>query len=195
MRDTHQSHQVHTKYAQNLIRMKARQLVRRPEFHRYDQREIEQDLWVHLLSQSHRFDPARGSINAFVACVVDSGVAMLVRQRKRKMRAPDVDAQSLDVSILDSDQQPVLLGETMTVADVDRRTGGTSRPDSEVIADNDAFAQSRRSLPPLERKICDHLAMGSPTSAARALGLSRRKMRAAVTVIREQLEHAGFGET
>lgn len=76
MRKARQSYRVHTDHARNLIRMKARQLARRPEFQRCDRRDIEQDLWVHVLSQEDRFDPARGSINAFVACVVASGVVV-----------------------------------------------------------------------------------------------------------------------
>ena len=194
MRDSQSSHQVHTTYAHNLIRMKARQLVRRPEFRRYGQREIEQDLWVHLLSQSERFDPERGSINAFVYTVVNSGVGMLIRRRKRKMRAPDCDIQSLDVTTLDSEEQPVPLGETMSVEDVERRTGGTSRPDAELSDDADAFEHARQSLSPAQRRICDHLAEGTLTSAARALGVSRRKLRASVADIRAQFERAGFGE-
>ena len=67
-----------TEYARTLIRVKARQIVCRPGFSRSDTGDVEQDLYLHLLSQAQQFDPTRGSINTFIARVVDSAVAMLV---------------------------------------------------------------------------------------------------------------------
>ncbi len=96
MLDLPPSQRVHTEYARNLIRMKSRQLLRRPEFWRDDRHDIEQDLWLHLLSRSAHFDPSRGSVNGFIACVVRTGVANLVRQHQRQLQSPDSGAQSLE---------------------------------------------------------------------------------------------------
>jgi DNA-directed RNA polymerase specialized sigma24 family protein len=70
-----------TEYARTLIRVKAKQIVRRPGFSRSDQADVEQDLVVHLLCQAEHFDPERASLNTFIARVIDSAVAMLVRER------------------------------------------------------------------------------------------------------------------
>ena len=75
-------------YARTLIRVKAKQLVRRPGFSRSDQEDVEQDLFLHLLRQVQHFDPTRGSLNTFVARVVNSAAAMLVRERGRNKRSP-----------------------------------------------------------------------------------------------------------
>lgn len=191
---TQEPHEVVTDYARNLIRLKARQLARRPEFRTCDQQDIEQDLWVRLLSQAQRFDPARGSVNAFIVCVVSSGVAMLVRKRKRGLRSPDADAQSLDLGTVDSEGQPVPLREAVSTADVDRRTGGMSRPDEDVRDENEAFVAAQQLLSPLQLKVCDQLATGNTAHAARVLGLTRRKLQANVAAIRQPFEQAGFGE-
>ena len=66
MSNSFDSHGIVTEYARTLIRVKAKQIVRRPGFSRSDQEDIEQDLVVHLLCQAERFDPERGSLNTFM---------------------------------------------------------------------------------------------------------------------------------
>ncbi|MBE3123871.1 MAG: hypothetical protein IMZ65_03630, partial [Planctomycetes bacterium] len=83
-------HPVHaaltTKYVQTLIRIKARAVARQPGFSQSDQDDLEQDLAIHVLKQAHYFDPDRGSVRTFIARVVDSAVAMMLRDRRRLKR-------------------------------------------------------------------------------------------------------------
>ncbi len=179
-------------YARTLIRVKACQLARRAEFRSSDRHDIEQDLWVYLLSQAERFDPSRASINTFIARIIDTGVAMLVRQQQRRSRLPDAEAQSLDMPVDGRTRTAKTVADTLSVADVDRRTGRVSKTVFEAIEDNDAWQQAWRMLSPDQRAICGHVANGNPTRAARALGLSRRQLSGSLDAIRARLEEAGF---
>jgi len=61
-----------TEYAESSIRVKARQLTRRPEFNRSDREDLEQELWLALLSQAGQYDPKRASLHTFIDRVVAS---------------------------------------------------------------------------------------------------------------------------
>jgi DNA-directed RNA polymerase specialized sigma24 family protein len=83
------ANEICTEYARTAIRVKTTQLIRRRGFSRSERPDIEQELMVYLLSQADRFDPSRSSLNTFVARVIDSGAATLVRNRKRLKRCPE----------------------------------------------------------------------------------------------------------
>ncbi len=192
MLDLPPSQRVHTEYARNLIRMKSRQLLHRPEFCRDDRHDIEQDLWLHLLSRSAHFDPSRGSVNGFIACVVRTGVANLVRQHKRRLQSPDSGAQSLEGDTASDGRRAVPLRVTITPADLARRTGGTSQAAAQQRPDSKAFSRAYRSLTSRQRQICSRLLEGSLNGTARELGLSRRSLSAGMVAIRKRFEEAGF---
>lgn len=183
-------------YARTLIRIKARQLIRRPEFSRSDQPDIEQELFAHLLQRAQKFDPARGSRNTFVARVVDTGVAMLLRQRRRRKRTPAGNAvvHSLEAMADQSDDRAAPLWAMITRCDQGRLTGADATPWVALhdLADSIEFAI--RELPPELRDICRRLMRRGRCDLARELGLSRRKFAAAMLAIRRRFERCGFGE-
>jgi len=130
---TFDSQKIVTEYARTLIRVKAKQIVRRPGFSRSDQPDIEQELLVHLLCQAKHFDPNRASLNTFVARVIDSAVAMLVRDRGRSKRNPcsDAEVQSLAEKVPQPEGPPEPLARLISRRDLERRTGGASISDAE----------------------------------------------------------------
>jgi|694.fasta_scaffold27963_7 hypothetical protein len=76
------SSEVCTDYARNLIRIKAKQVVRGRGFNRSELPDIEQELFFHLIKQAPNFDPKRSALNTFIAKVVDSAAGMVVRARR-----------------------------------------------------------------------------------------------------------------
>lgn len=189
-------HEVCTPYTRTLIRVKARQLIRRPEFSRSDQDDIEQELYLHLLSQAQHFDPTRGSLNTFVARVVDSAVAMLVRERRRHKRVPigDTLIESLEVMVDQVDGPPLPLWATIGPCDLDRRTGAETQAEETIRERREGVEHAFKSLSPELRAICRRLMNLNRTDTARELGLSRRKFTAAMTAIRQHFERAGLDE-
>jgi RNA polymerase sigma-70 factor, ECF subfamily len=185
--------EVCTEYARTLIRVKARQLVRRSGFSRSDQDDVEQELVLNLLGQARRYDPDRASMSTFIARVVDSGVAMLLRKRKRQKRAPGLSAQSLELLVGASTGKTQLLGATLSGEDRDRRLGRRSLSDLAIYVDAEAFDFAMRGLPSQLLEIVSRVMESSPAAAARDLGISRRQVAAALVAVRQHFERAGFG--
>jgi len=185
-----------TEYARTLIRVKAKQLVRRPGFCRSDQGDVEQDLVLHLLSQARHFDPDRGSLNTFIARIVDSAVAMLVRERGRIKRRPsgDVEVQSLEERAEQADGPLVPLWMLISVADLDRRTGSASPSDAERYELIEGVASAISSLPQELQDICRSLMKRNRTETERELRLSRRNYDAAIERIRQHFAQAGLAK-
>jgi RNA polymerase sigma factor (sigma-70 family) len=192
-------HPVHaalsTEYVQTLIRIKARQLIRHPGFSRSDQEDLEQELRGHVLKQAHHFDPSLVCVNTFIARVVDSAVAMILRDRRRKKRAAGHRLQSLEGTTLLNEGEEKTLLDVLVDEDLHRRHGVHGAGDEErgdVSADT-AAVLSR--LAPDPREIA-HLLMEGAREAtiARALGISRRQVRSAVAAIRRHLKDAGLTE-
>jgi hypothetical protein len=186
--------QIVTEYARTLIRVKAKQLVRRPGFSRSDQSDVEQDLVVHLLCQAEHFDPARASLNTFIANVVDSAVAMLIRERGRVKRNPagDAEVQSLADKVPQPDGPPEALARVISQFDLERRTGAASPPDLQLFELADDVASVIPTLPPALQEVCRSLLSRNRMETEAELGISRRRLQAAMTLIREHFEKTGL---
>ena len=187
--------EVFSDYARSLIRLKASQLSRRADFSRSDEEDIAQDLTLHLLSQAQHFDPSRAALKTFVTHVVNSCVAMILRERWRQKRVPDhgAEIQSLETTVDVPDEPPVALWATISVADIERRTGATSKLDAEVHDEAEALDHAMQSLSEEDRELCERLKVGSQSSVARDLEISRRKLRTLISNLRPHFERSGLG--
>ncbi len=185
-----------TEYACTLIRVKARQVVRRPGFSSSDADDVEQDLFLHLLNQIPQFDPSRGSLNTFIARVIESAVAMLIRERRRSKRTPakGVVIRSFEVMIDQLDGSPTPLGDTISQADADRRSGCDSISGIDLFEQADDIAHLIDALPPELQAVCRARMDRNRKETEQDLGLSRRKYDAAIKLIREHFAKGGFGE-
>jgi RNA polymerase sigma factor (sigma-70 family) len=192
-------HPVHaaltTEYVQKLISIKARQLVRKPGFSRSDQPDAEQELVAHILRAAHLFDPGRGSVRTFIARVVDSAVAMILRDRRRLKRAAGFRVLSLADPAFSGTDHESTLAETIEEADLRRRCGGgVCRRDDEDRVQAIDLARILAGLPPHLQEMAGWLKEESEAAVARDLGISRRQVRKAVAQIREAFEAAGLAE-
>lgn len=183
-----------TEYARTLIRVNAKQIVRRPGFSRSDQADVEQDLVVHLLCQAQHFDPDRGSLNTFISRVVDSAVAMLVRERERFKRNPgdDAEVQSLADMVPQPDGPPEPLARLISRNDLERRTGVASLSDAQLFDLASDVASVLPSLPPKLQDVCRSLLTRNRSETEAELGISRRGLEAAIAAIREHFEKTGL---
>jgi RNA polymerase sigma factor (sigma-70 family) len=197
MKKAFRRNDVVTEYARTLIRVKAKQLIRRPGFCRSDQDDIEQDLVLHLLNQAQHFDPDRASLNTFIARVVNSAVAMLVRERGRIKRRPagDVKVQSLEDTVEQPDGPPAPLWMLISITDLARRTGVERLSDAEMYELVEGVASAIASLPQELQDICRSLMERNRTETERELELSRRKFDAAMDRIRQHFAKAGLAKS
>ena len=184
---------VFTEYAKSCVRVKARQLSRRSEFSRSDEDDLQQDMWLTLLKEAHRFDPQRASLNTFVDRVVNSAAGMILRRPYRQKRSPGQKAVSLDRTKVAMDGEAKRpLSQLISVADLARRTGATRSDEAARHDDAEAFAHAVDAMPDDVRDVCRQVMGGSISSAARELGISRRQIREALQAARPYFERAGL---
>lgn len=180
-------------YVTDLVGIKARQLARRPEFRRTDPADIAQDLIGAVLEQAHRFDPARAAVVTFIARVVDSAAAMLVRHYRRLKRWGGTYPESLDAGAMPEDGKETPLVETLLEEDAHRHRGGDSASDLAQWEMAQDVAGALASLEPDSQAIARRLMRGDNEAAiARDLGISRRQTRKAFDAIGAQLQRAGL---
>jgi RNA polymerase sigma factor (sigma-70 family) len=181
-------------YARTLIRVKARQLVRRPEFTVCEAEDLEQELTLRILVQLNRFDPNRSSISTFFARVVNSSVAMLIRERGRIKRngAEGVQIESLEKMVEQADGSPAPLWATISDQDAHRRHQSRPLSDAESLQLRLDIASVLEQLSPELRSICEQLMDGGQANGRRNSQLSRRKYQAAMSLIREQFTRSGY---
>ncbi|MCX5677062.1 MAG: hypothetical protein NTX87_18895, partial [Planctomycetota bacterium] len=127
-------HPVHaaltTPYVRTLLKIKSRQLARRPEFRGTDPADISQDLIGQVLKQATRFDASRAGVNTFIAAVVESAAGMMCRDRGRLKRVAGLRLQSLEGSPLQHEGEEKALLDVLVDDDLQRRQGvyGVSAP-------------------------------------------------------------------
>jgi RNA polymerase sigma-70 factor (ECF subfamily) len=71
-----------------MIAAKAKRLVGQYGLRPQDRRDIEQDLAVRIVDRLRTYDPARGTLETFVAMVIEQAAANLVRERRAGKRTP-----------------------------------------------------------------------------------------------------------
>ena len=189
MSNPHGKEFVLTDYAKNLIAFKARQLSLRRDFCRSDREEIQQELWLAVVSQADRFDSTRASLNTFLDRVVNTGVAMILRDRERQIRASGLQATSLDAISRDDDCK---LADKITEDDLTRRL---CRERRDELADRElaeAVSAALPMMPPEISDVCRSVRGGSVSSAAAELNTSRRQIRNSLAAARPFVERAGL---
>jgi RNA polymerase sigma factor (sigma-70 family) len=189
-----QSNDFLSDYARTLIRVKARQLVRRPEFTTCEVQDLEQELTLHILSRLDRFDPDRGSLNTYCARIVNTAIAMLIRERGRIKRngGTGVEIKSLEKMVDQGDRAPAPLQSTISQTDTNRRF--QSQPlspleQSQLRMDVQAVLDK---LSPELRSICERMLSENKADVRQSSGMSRRKFDAAIGLIREQFTKSGL---
>ncbi|MGI8424197.1 MAG: RNA polymerase sigma factor [Chloroflexota bacterium] len=108
-------------YAQNLIRIKARQLSQKRGFRRHEREDLIQELTLRLLTKLPNYDPARASLDTFCDRVIISAVKMLIRDRRRLCRAGDSSTVSLEGQVALVGRHPVPMREALGEDDRLRR--------------------------------------------------------------------------
>jgi RNA polymerase sigma factor (sigma-70 family) len=178
--------QILTAYARNLIRLKARQLCRKPTFSLTDDEDISQELIAKLLAKDHLYDEDRGSRNTFAERVIRAAITELLRNRGRKKRAPGYELESIDQAIGSGPECEETLRDLLTEDDLLRRTGGEAGKDVEKLTTT--VAEAIEQLPSELQQICALLMQGSKAAAARSLEMSKSELAKQIAVIRRNFE-------
>ncbi|MCK6485433.1 MAG: hypothetical protein L6R00_15000 [Phycisphaerae bacterium] len=176
-----------------LIRIKARQLCRRSDFSRSDYDDIRQSMRLYLLEKAHRFDPARGNLEAFVTNAINTWVGMELRHRGRGKRRNSFKAVSLERTPVVCDGDITTLGAVLLEEDGRRRTQSYPLHSAEQFELREALQHAMQNVQPEDRAILTHAAEHGVASAARAFSRSRRQVLNALARARVHFEKAGLG--
>jgi len=184
-------------YVKELLSVKSFSVCRKPGFRRGERQDIEQELVAHILRQAHHFDPARGAVNTFIVRVVESGVWIILRARRRLIRRPGARAASLEQTNVEDGQRPTSLAQVVGEADRRRLNGGDVRDeqlDSDLLADlTPALATTLAGLTKKQKQIVNALMdQPQPAVVARKLKTSRRQVANVIAAIRQHFEDAGI---
>jgi len=141
-----------------LIDVKARQLVRRPEFRGMDWRDLAQDLFADLWARAPKYDPSRALFTTFLFRVLERECADLIERAQAQKRR--------------GRRQEMPLGDQSVKNDRKYCHRGVSAHDfrSEFECSHDV-AEALKSLSPHLRARCAQLQQLSPTAVAQTLGI------------------------
>ncbi len=183
-------------YVQKMIKVKACQLRRRPEFARTDLKDIQQELVTHILKRAPQFNPVRGAPTTFIAAVIGTAVPMMCRDRRRFKRAGAVRNASLDACVLEQDGEEeveVSLADRLSEPDRLRHRCADHCPEQQRRDLATAVAAATERMPSQVREVCRRLMDGgTESSVARDLGISRCQVRQAMDLVRNELRRAGL---
>ena len=177
--------------AVRLVRHKARQLVRRPEFTATDRQDIEQELFLDLLTRLPRFDAARCKRSTFVHRVVNNRVAGLLQERSAQKRGGGLTLASLEDDAGGDDGPPeprwATLDQRLCRRDAPSPREADNRRDLQIDT-----AAAIAGLPDDLRDLAESLALRNPSAVARERGVPRRTVRDRIAQIRARFERLGL---
>lgn len=157
-------------FASRFIRLKARQLVQRPEFGSADLEDVEQDLKLQLWRRFPKYDPRRGSLQGFIKTVVERQAATLIKRRKARGRWPTQSVRSLDRSA----KSPAGFAQVLTTEDRLRHRHIRPRSELQQICLSHDVNCLLASLPSEKARLCrQFLHSGSISETARQMGIPR----------------------
>jgi RNA polymerase sigma factor (sigma-70 family) len=165
------------RFAQGIIRRKARLLASRAGFTKQDHQDLEQELVLRLLQSLDLFDPEQAHPNVFITTVIERSVAMILRERRAKKRDGGV-VRSLDQS--------------------QTKDGNPVEPKDPHPGDQEAFdlasdlAEVLTRLPDKLSALAERLKRQSLSQVARDLGLPRTTLQRQVQRLRKCFEDAGL---
>ena len=179
-------------FASQLIRQKARQLVRHPGFSKSDRPDIEQELAIELVQKYVQFDPERARETTFIARVIEHKAVSLVRARQAEKRHFRRNGKSLNENVSDGEGGAVERAQTVDAANAKRHTGQAPRSDEQVARLKLDIDEVLETLPADLKKLAKMLTGMTEYAASRQLGKSRRQVANDVARLRERFEDAGL---
>ncbi|MES1171250.1 MAG: sigma factor, partial [Actinomycetota bacterium] len=165
----------HLAFANVVIRTEVKKLRERGVIRRADAEDIASELMAQLLDVWDRFDPERGSREAFINHVVSTRLLSLLRDRRAQKRRGTPRP-------LDPDDE---------IANDHSWSGDGWRRQIDLRVDLEvAFGK----LNQRQRELCDQLLREALTPAAKGMGVPRSTLRYVVIKVREIFRDAGLEE-
>jgi DNA-directed RNA polymerase specialized sigma24 family protein len=171
-------------------------LEHRSDLSSMEPEDIEQELLAYVLEHMDRFNPGRGSIEAFTTRLMQNAVAKLIRESNKVSCNPPegVELQSLSKTVEGPHRKSESLTKGIATSDNDRRRQTVSRDPLQDLDLADAIEHQIRTLPGVYRKFARLLQTCNQAESGFRLGWSRRRISEAMGVIRQHFAGVEWGE-
>lgn len=178
-------------FARNLIRKRAKRLVRSPGMSVTDQDDVEQQLTVDLWQSSRSFDAARGRWHGFASSVVSHAATKIRRNRyaeKRDVRG----TTSLNIEVLAPTGESTELAQTITERERGNHFGLDPLP-AEIHADLSMdLAQVSASLPPDWQDVISLYSTFNNSDVAQQTGMKPSTLNDLKRKVQQRFKNAGL---
>jgi len=176
-----------------IIRGKARQLKRRPEFRSCSENDLFQELAAHFSRRLGAFDARRGSYAAFVATVVKNRARQLIQNARAKKR-DDRRVCSLDRSVPIGGDGASLLAHGATEEHIYSRRHFRRMSDQSRAELRMDIETALESCPAALRKLARRLMWSSLSEIAAELHIPRSTLQYQLTKLRQRFEDRRLAE-
>lgn len=180
------------RYAVQLIKFKAMQMVGKSGFGEDDREDLEQELAADLLKRLPKFNPVRAQLNTFINRIVNHRVSTLIEAQKAKQRNFRLRGGSLNEVV---DQGTNGIVERIDEVDTDEysmwagKSARTVEELMEMAIDINGFLAD---LPPNLRELCERLKTENVTDISRDTGIPRGTIYESITKLKGMFERAGM---
>ncbi|MBE0567941.1 MAG: sigma-70 family RNA polymerase sigma factor [Krumholzibacteria bacterium] len=181
-------------FANRIIRRTAARMIGTAGLVEADVPDLQQDLWLELLTRLPKYRADRGNPRAFITLVVRNRRASIIAERLAKKRGNDKPCLSLDAEKEDAKGNSVPFHEVLSVDDYLARTRGIPRSQEDLrdlCLDVRALVSS---LQPRDRVVCLLLIDQDVTNVASSVGIPRRSLRDVISRLRQDAEERGLKE-
>jgi RNA polymerase sigma-70 factor (ECF subfamily) len=166
------------KYAADLIRHKARQLVGKAGFTEDDRPDLEQELMIDLLQRMRHFNPAKAKKTTFMARIVERHISTILEARFAQCRDWRLCQTSLN--------EPLDNGEGDTTERIDFLDSEGS------LGSGMDLDRAIASLPEELRDLCVRLHDSTMAEIAREMGIPRTTLYDRLSKLRDAFSEAGL---
>ena len=178
-------------YAATLIRCKAQQLIRKPEFKGTDPEDLEQEMILDLLQRLPQYDSVRAGRNTFTARVVEHKVATLLEFHHARRRDTGRPVQSLREEVNDVKSAPSGKAHSLDEGAGLRRIGAPSRLEGDRIEERLDVEAILDGLPEDLRQLCGLLRSKTLTEISKETGIPRTNLYRALARLKKRFQESG----
>lgn len=181
-------------FAARLIHRTAIRIIEKSRLTGADKGDIQQDLWLELLTRLPKYQVHRGHPRAFITLVLKNHAASILKAMTAAKRARGVPIRSLNKVISDDSDDPQELHETISVDDYLRLTRGPVRTEEERLDLALDVREFIAKLPPSDRVVCLLLIERDVTDIAGVIGIPRSTLRDLISRLRSTTEGLGMDD-
>lgn len=185
-------HELTKGFAANLIRQKARQLVRRPEFTKSDGPDLQQEMRLRVIEAFPKFNSEVAHWNAFVTAVIERHVATILEYETAEKRFDEDGVESLNTLVADIDGNMVQRAQTIGQEHRDRLTCEKTPAATDISDLRLELERVSAELPPDLREVFEGLKTHTASELARKLGLPRQSLVNRARKLRAIFEEHGL---